>query len=146
VTMFLRSLKEDAAVRQSSNEPDERILAMLRRAEPAALLVVVITTVLTIGLWFIPRFAAFNKSAAQEFPLSFSVGLAELNPGSSESLEDLVATADARMYEDKTQKKLRAAVLPADIGSTLKTDLGGSGTPRGAAPGVGVLAGAATDH
>jgi diguanylate cyclase (GGDEF)-like protein len=68
--------------------------------------------------------ADLNKSAAQEFPLSFSVGLAELNPGSSERFEDLVATADARMYEDKTQKKLRAAVLPADVGSTLKTDLG----------------------
>ncbi len=73
--MFLRSLKEDAAVRQSSNEPDERILAMLRRAEPAALLVVVITTVLTIGLWFIPRFAALAPPIWSKMVANTAVGL-----------------------------------------------------------------------
>ena len=73
--MFLRSLKEDAAVRQSSNEPDERILAMLRRAEPAALLVVVITTVLTIGLWFIPRFAALVPPIWSKMVANTAVGL-----------------------------------------------------------------------
>ena len=75
MSMFFRSLKEDAAVRQSSNEPDERILAMLRRAEPAALLVVVITTVLTIGLWFIPRFAALAPPIWSKMVANTAVGL-----------------------------------------------------------------------
>jgi hypothetical protein len=35
--------------------------------------------------------ADFNKSDAQMFPLSFSVGLAEMINGRSESFEDLVA-------------------------------------------------------
>jgi diguanylate cyclase (GGDEF)-like protein len=41
-----------------SNQPDERILAMLRKGEPAALLLVAATAVLILGLWFSPRFAA----------------------------------------------------------------------------------------
>jgi diguanylate cyclase (GGDEF)-like protein len=41
--------------------------------------------------------ATFNASTIQKFPLSFSVGIAELTTGGRESLEDLVATADARM-------------------------------------------------
>jgi diguanylate cyclase (GGDEF)-like protein len=49
----------DATVRLSSNEPDERILAMLRQVEPIALLIVVATTTLILGLWFTPHLAAF---------------------------------------------------------------------------------------
>lgn len=59
--------------------------------------------------------AAFHASTVQKFPLSFSVGIAELTTGGRESLEDLVATADARMYENKARKKSRPLSPAASI-------------------------------
>jgi diguanylate cyclase (GGDEF)-like protein len=63
--------------------------------------------------------AAFNASAVQKFPLSFSVGMAEMTPGGPESLEDLVATADARMYENKALSKSRASRPRAEVNPPL---------------------------
>lgn len=52
--------------------------------------------------------ATFNDSGERGFRLRFSVGYAELNPGQSETLDDLVTRADAMMYQDKARKRLAA--------------------------------------
>ena len=51
------------------------------------------------------RVAEYNKTAASEVPLSFSVGLAEFVHGGTESLDALVANADSAMYQAKTEKR-----------------------------------------
>jgi diguanylate cyclase (GGDEF)-like protein len=52
--------------------------------------------------------ANLNAASGELVPLGFSVGVAEMSLGGSESLEDLVARADARMFRDKARKKLPA--------------------------------------
>jgi GGDEF domain-containing protein len=42
------------------------------------------------------------------YRLSFSIGHAELELGKSETLDDIIARADAMMYADKAAKKLAA--------------------------------------
>jgi diguanylate cyclase (GGDEF)-like protein/PAS domain S-box-containing protein len=43
------------------------------------------------------------------YPLAVSLGIAVLDPGAKRSLDDLVAEADERMYENKRARKLKAA-------------------------------------
>jgi diguanylate cyclase (GGDEF)-like protein len=45
---------------------------------------------------------------AKRLPFSFSFGIVTTDEGGTENLEDLVAKADAAMYEHKRQRKLRA--------------------------------------
>lgn len=48
---------------------------------------------------------AVNQLPSKAYSLCYSVGVASLNPDSSESFEDLVRRADAKMYEEKNAKK-----------------------------------------
>jgi diguanylate cyclase (GGDEF)-like protein len=61
--------------KQSSSEPDDRILAMLRKAEPRALLIVVTIAVLTLGLWFAPRLAALLPPIWSKMVPNSAVGM-----------------------------------------------------------------------
>jgi diguanylate cyclase (GGDEF)-like protein/PAS domain S-box-containing protein len=56
------------------------------------------------------RIAARNARPDAAYPVSFSLGIARYEPDDPVSLEDLLARADARMYQDKATKK---AVLSA---------------------------------
>jgi len=51
---------------------------------------------------------AHNNTNGQLYPLSFSIGHAELQFGKNETLDDLIARADTMMYADKAKKKLAA--------------------------------------
>lgn len=51
------------------------------------------------------RLGDYNMSSDLSVPLSFSVGVAEFAYGSTESLDALIARADALMYEDKLARK-----------------------------------------
>jgi diguanylate cyclase (GGDEF)-like protein len=50
-------------------------------------------------------FDRFNETHTRPYRASVSVGLAELTPSDSDSLEDLIAHADADMYEQKRLRK-----------------------------------------
>jgi diguanylate cyclase (GGDEF)-like protein len=54
--------------------------------------------------------AARNKSDSSVFPLRFTVGLATLDSGSSDSFEDLVAQADAMMYKNRARSSVTEPV------------------------------------
>ncbi len=49
--------------------------------------------------------AAFNRSGARAFPLSFSVGMAHYDGGAPLPLDELIARADALMYAEKRRKR-----------------------------------------
>jgi diguanylate cyclase (GGDEF)-like protein len=51
---------------------------------------------------------AHNNTNGPLYRLSFSIGHAELELGKSETLDDIIARADAMMYADKAAKKLAA--------------------------------------
>jgi hypothetical protein len=61
--------------RQFSNQPDERIVAMLRKGEPAALLLVAAIAVLILGLWFSPRLATATPSIWSKMVPNTAIGL-----------------------------------------------------------------------
>ncbi len=51
------------------------------------------------------KFDNYNALRLCPYDLSISVGLAQLDPEASQSMEDLMAAADAAMYENKRSKK-----------------------------------------
>ena len=51
------------------------------------------------------KFDNYNALRLCPYDLSISVGLAQLDPEGSQSMEDLMAAADAAMYENKRSKK-----------------------------------------
>ena len=53
------------------------------------------------------KFDNYNALRVCPYDLSISVGVAQLNPEASESMEDLMAAADAAMYENKRGKRNR---------------------------------------
>jgi diguanylate cyclase (GGDEF)-like protein len=60
------------------------------------------------------RLGDYNASSHLSVPLSFSVGVAEFVHGSAESLDALIARADALMYQDKLARKAgRPLAAPA---------------------------------
>jgi len=50
------------------------------------------------------KFDNYNALRVSPYDLSISVGVAQLDPETSESMEDLLAAADAAMYENKRGK------------------------------------------
>ena len=56
------------------------------------------------------RVAARNARPGAAYPVSFSLGVARFDPEHPVSLEELLAQADARMYQDKGSKKGLPAV------------------------------------
>ncbi len=55
------------------------------------------------------RVAARNARPEAAYSVSFSLGVARYEPDNPSSLEDLLARADVRMYQDKASKKAVAA-------------------------------------
>jgi diguanylate cyclase (GGDEF)-like protein len=55
------------------------------------------------------RVDALNARASREFQLSFSTGVAAFDPAAPDTLEELLAEADSRMYLDKRRRKDAAA-------------------------------------
>ncbi|NTU51879.1 MAG: sensor domain-containing diguanylate cyclase, partial [Candidatus Aminicenantes bacterium] len=55
------------------------------------------------------RVQARNARPENDFAVSFSLGIARYDPEEPCSLQDLLALADKRMYQDKTAKKAAAA-------------------------------------
>ena len=53
------------------------------------------------------KFDNYNTLRVCPYDLSISVGVAQLDPDASESMEDLMAAADAAMYENKRGKRNR---------------------------------------
>jgi diguanylate cyclase (GGDEF)-like protein/PAS domain S-box-containing protein len=53
------------------------------------------------------KFEGFNALKTCPYNLSISLGVAQLEPDGTQSLEDLMANADAAMYENKRRKKNR---------------------------------------
>ncbi len=51
--------------------------------------------------------AEFNDRAARNYELKFSVGIAHSHPGHSLSIDELVARADHRMYENKRKRQFQ---------------------------------------
>jgi hypothetical protein len=62
--------------RLPSNRPNKRILAMLGKAEPVALFVVIATTVLILALWFSPRLAALAPPIWDKMVPNTAIGMA----------------------------------------------------------------------
>src|SRR5687767_3116499 len=58
----------------------------------------------------------FEARPGRRLPLAISVGAA-IYPQDGDSYESLLATADSRMYRDKTRRKQRAQVQPAATGT-----------------------------
>jgi GGDEF domain-containing protein len=56
------------------------------------------------------RVQARNAKPENDFAVSFSLGIARYDPEEPCSLQDLLALADKRMYQDKTAKKAAAAM------------------------------------
>ena len=48
---------------------------------------------------------AHNDKSNRSYTLSFSVGVAQYDPGEPCSIDDLLSRADALMYEQKKRKK-----------------------------------------
>lgn len=59
------------------------------------------------------KFDNYNALRVSPYDLSISVGVAQLDPEASESMEDLMAAADAAMYENKRGKANRVWRQPA---------------------------------
>ena len=55
------------------------------------------------------KFENYNALKTSPYELSISIGVARLTPDTTESMEDLMAHADAAMYENKRRKKLLVA-------------------------------------
>jgi two-component system, cell cycle response regulator len=55
------------------------------------------------------RVAAMNDRAQRPFELAFSTGVASFDPGTPETLEELISQADRRMYREKRRRKLGGA-------------------------------------
>ena len=53
------------------------------------------------------KFENFNALRVCPYDLSISVGVAQLDPEGNQSMEDLMAAADAAMYENKRGKRTR---------------------------------------
>jgi diguanylate cyclase (GGDEF)-like protein/PAS domain S-box-containing protein len=53
------------------------------------------------------KFESYNALKTSPYNLSISLGVAQLEPDGTQSLEDLMANADAAMYENKRRKKNR---------------------------------------
>jgi len=58
----------------------------------------------------------FEARPGRRLPLAISVGAA-IYPQDGDSYESLLATADSRMYRDKTRRKQRAQIQPAATGT-----------------------------
>ena len=58
----------------------------------------------------------FEARPGRRLPLAISIGAA-IHPQDGDSYEALLATADSRMYRDKTRRKQRAEVRPAATGT-----------------------------
>jgi diguanylate cyclase (GGDEF)-like protein/PAS domain S-box-containing protein len=52
------------------------------------------------------KFANYNALKTAPYELSISIGVARLTPDTTESMDDLMAHADAAMYENKRRKKV----------------------------------------
>jgi len=59
------------------------------------------------------KFDNYNALRVSPYDLSISVGVAQLDPEASESMEDLLAAADAAMYENKRGKTNKVWHQPA---------------------------------
>jgi len=59
------------------------------------------------------KFDNYNALRVSPYELSISVGVAQLDPETSESMEDLLAAADAAMYENKRGKTSKSWPQPA---------------------------------
>jgi diguanylate cyclase (GGDEF)-like protein/PAS domain S-box-containing protein len=59
------------------------------------------------------KFDNYNALRVSPYSLSISVGVAQLDPEANESMEDLMAAADAAMYENKRAKTNRTWREPA---------------------------------
>jgi diguanylate cyclase (GGDEF)-like protein/PAS domain S-box-containing protein len=51
------------------------------------------------------KFEDYNALQACPYQLSISIGIAQLNPDGTQSMEDLLAQADSAMYQNKRKKK-----------------------------------------
>jgi diguanylate cyclase (GGDEF)-like protein len=51
------------------------------------------------------KFASYNAQKLVPYKLSISIGVAQLTPDGAQSMEDLMAQADAAMYENKRGKR-----------------------------------------
>ena len=60
------------------------------------------------------KFDNYNALRVSPYDLSISVGVAQLDPEGSESMEDLMAAADAAMYENKRGKTNRIWRQPTE--------------------------------
>jgi diguanylate cyclase (GGDEF)-like protein/PAS domain S-box-containing protein len=60
------------------------------------------------------KFANYNALKTSPYELSISIGVARLTPDTAESMENLMAHADAAMYENKRRKKLLVAEAPSE--------------------------------
>jgi diguanylate cyclase (GGDEF)-like protein len=58
----------------------------------------------------------FEARPGRRLPLGISIGAA-ISPHDGDSYEALLATADSRMYRDKTRRKQRVQVQPAATGT-----------------------------
>ena len=59
------------------------------------------------------KFADYNALNLAPYKLSISIGVAQLDPDATQSMEDLMALADVAMYENKRRKQM-AFRLPVD--------------------------------
>lgn len=55
------------------------------------------------------KFDNYNAIKSAPYALSISIGVAQLDPDANQSMEDLMALADAAMYQNKRRKKNRIA-------------------------------------
>jgi diguanylate cyclase (GGDEF)-like protein len=60
------------------------------------------------------KFANYNALKAEPYELSISIGVSRLVPENGESMEDLIAQADAAMYQNKRARKTRMLPPPTD--------------------------------
>jgi diguanylate cyclase (GGDEF)-like protein/PAS domain S-box-containing protein len=61
------------------------------------------------------KFKSYNALNTSPYKLSLSIGVAELNSDGSQSIEDLMARADAAMYENKRRKKSKLEAWEAEL-------------------------------
>lgn len=64
------------------------------------------------------KFANYNARGIVPYKLSLSIGVAQLDAAGTQSLEDLMATADIAMYENKRRKQVRLNLpesIPEDV-------------------------------
>ena len=58
------------------------------------------------------KFERYNAQKISPYKLSISIGVAQLEPEGTQSMEDLMAKADADMYENKRAKQQRIHLAP----------------------------------